>query len=83
MGMTQEEKIAVADMVRSHDRFGPVSLEELTALPGKEQELWIRRKMESVCMFLKNVRGICQSRRIHCVHLHLLKTRRWRPFRTA
>ena len=27
MGMTQEEKIAVADMARSHDRFGPVSLE--------------------------------------------------------
>ena len=41
MGMTQEEKIAVADMVRSHDRFGPVSPEELAALPGKEQELWI------------------------------------------
>lgn len=35
MGMTQEEKIAVADMVRSHDRFGPVSPEELVALPGK------------------------------------------------
>ena len=35
MGMTQKEKIAVADMVRSHDRFGPVSPEELAALPGK------------------------------------------------
>lgn len=44
MGMTQEEKIAVADMVRSHDRFGPVSPEELAALPGKEQELWIQTK---------------------------------------
>ncbi len=36
MGMTQEEKIAIADMVRSRDRFGPVSPEELAALPGKE-----------------------------------------------
>lgn len=44
MGMTQEEKIAVADMVRSRDRFGPVSPEELAALPGKEQELMIRTK---------------------------------------
>ena len=39
--MTREEKIAIADMVRSRDRFGPVSPEELAALPGKEQELWV------------------------------------------
>ena len=25
MAMTQEEKIEIADMVRSRDRFGPVS----------------------------------------------------------
>ena len=34
MAMTQEEKIEIADMVRSRDRFGPVSEEELAALPG-------------------------------------------------
>ena len=44
MAMTQEEKIEIADMVRSRDRFGPVSEEELAALPGKETELWIRTK---------------------------------------
>ena len=38
MAMTQEEKIEIADMVRSRDRFGPVSEEELAALPGKETE---------------------------------------------
>ena len=36
MAMTQEEKIEIADMVRSRDRFGPVSEEELAALPGKD-----------------------------------------------
>ena len=42
--MTREEKIAIADMVRSRDRFGPVSPEELAALPGKEKELWVHTK---------------------------------------
>ncbi len=63
--MTREEKIAIADMVRSRDRFGPVSPEELAALPGKEQELWVHTKMEKLCMFSKNVRIIYQSR-LHC-----------------
>ena len=63
--MTREEKIAIADMVRSRDRFGPVSPEELAALPGKEKELWSIQKMEKLCMFLKNVRIIYQSR-LHC-----------------
>lgn len=44
MAMTQEEKIEIADMVRSRDRFGPVSEEELAALPEKKTELWIRTK---------------------------------------
>lgn len=39
--MTLEEKIATAQQVRSRDRFGPVSLEELAALPGTETELWV------------------------------------------
>ena len=39
--MTLEEKIAMANQVRSRDRFGPVSPEELAALPGTEAELWI------------------------------------------
>ena len=39
--MTLEEKIATANQVRSRDRFGPVSPEELAALPGTETELWI------------------------------------------
>ena len=51
--MTREEKIAIADIVRSRDRFGPVSPEELAALPGKEQELWSIQKMEKLCMFSK------------------------------
>ena len=42
--MTREEKIAIADMVRNRDRFGPVSPEELAALPGKEKELWVHTK---------------------------------------
>ena len=42
--MTQEEKIAIAETVRHRDRFGPVSQEELAALPGKETELWIQTK---------------------------------------
>ena len=33
MAMTREEKIAIADMVRSRDRFGPVTPEELAVLP--------------------------------------------------
>lgn len=52
-------------MVRSRDRFGPVSEEELAALPGKETELWIRTKTEKRCMFLKNVQKIYQNR-LHC-----------------
>lgn len=39
--MTLEEKIAMANQVRSRDRFGPVSPEELAALPSTETELWI------------------------------------------
>ena len=39
--MTLEEKIATAQQVRSRDRFGPVSPEELAALPGTETELWV------------------------------------------
>ena len=46
MAMTQEEKIEIADMVRSRDRFGPVSEEET----------------EKRCMFLKNVQKIYQNR---------------------
>ena len=65
MAMTQEEKIEIADMVRSRDRFGPVSEEELAALPGKETELWIHTKTEKRCMFLKNVQKIYQNR-LHC-----------------
>ena len=39
MAMTQEEKIEIADMVRSRDRFGPVSEEELAALdPHKKRK---------------------------------------------
>ena len=53
--MTREEKIAIADMVRSRDRFGPVSPEELAALPGKEQELWVHTKMENLVHVSKNV----------------------------
>ena len=44
--MTQEEKIAIAETVRHRDRFGPVSQEELAALPGKETELWIQTKKD-------------------------------------
>lgn len=40
--MTYEEKIALANTVRSRDRFGPVSAEELAALPGTETEQHIR-----------------------------------------
>ena len=40
--MTLEEKIAMANQVRSRDRFGSVSPEEQAALPGTETELWIR-----------------------------------------
>ena len=39
--MTFEEKVAMANTVRSRDRFGPVSPEELAALPGTETELHI------------------------------------------
>ena len=47
--MTREEKIAIADMVRSRDRFGPVSPEELAALPGKEKELWVTVRADFPC----------------------------------
>lgn len=40
--MTLKEKIELADQVRNRDRFGPVSPEELAALPGTEQELWVQ-----------------------------------------
>ena len=39
--MTFEEKVAMANTVRSRDRFGPVSPEELAALPGTEKEMWV------------------------------------------
>ena len=39
--MTLEEKIAMAQTIRSRDRFGPVSPEELAALPGTETEIHI------------------------------------------
>ena len=39
--MTLEEKVAMANTVRSRDRFGPVSPEELAALPGTEKEMWV------------------------------------------
>lgn len=55
MAMTQEEKIEIADMVRSRDRFGPVSEEELAALPEKKQNFGSAQKTEKRCMFLKNV----------------------------
>ena len=41
--MTLEEKIAMANQVRSRDRFGSVSPEEQAALPGTETELWIKK----------------------------------------
>ena len=67
--MTREEKIAIADMVRSRDRFGPVSPEELAALPGKEQELWVHTKNGKTVHVSKNVRIIYQSR-LHCFKFH-------------
>lgn len=39
--MTLEERIEIAQVVRGRDRFGPVSAEELAALPGTETELHI------------------------------------------
>ena len=39
--MMLEEKIAMAQTIRGRDRFGPVSPEELAALPGTETELHI------------------------------------------
>lgn len=65
MAMTQEEKIEIADMVRSRDRFGPVSEEELAALPEKKQNFGSAQKTEKRCMFLKNVQKIYQNR-LHC-----------------
>lgn len=44
--MTQEEKIAMANIVRNRDRFGPVSAEELAALPGKETEIFITTRSD-------------------------------------
>lgn len=39
--MTLEEKIHLANTVRNRDRFGPVSAEELAALPGTEIERYV------------------------------------------
>lgn len=39
--MTFEEKVAMANTMRSRSRVGPVSPEELAVLPGTEKELWI------------------------------------------
>ena len=39
--MTREEMIAMAQAIRERDHFGPVSPEELAALPGTETELHI------------------------------------------
>ena len=39
--MTREEMIRQAEVIRQRDRFGSVSAEELAALPGTEQELYI------------------------------------------
>ena len=51
--MTLEEKIAMANQVRSRDRFGSVSPEEQAALPGTEKtELWVEdgRWLQSPCV---------------------------------
>lgn len=39
--MTFEEKVAMANTMRSRSRVGPVSPKELAVLPGTEKELWI------------------------------------------
>ena len=53
MAMTQEEKIEIADMVRSRDRR------------EKKQNFGSAQKTEKRCMFLKNVQKIYQNR-LHC-----------------
>lgn len=61
--MTFEEKVAMANTVRSRDRFGPVSPEELAALPGTEKEMWVEvadaDPADPLCSPLKA--GVCMT----------------------
>ena len=62
--MTLEEKIAMAQQVRSRDRFGPVSPEELAALPGTETELWVEVADDPMCS--RSARSICLPKQPYC-----------------
>ena len=64
--MTLEEKIAMANQVRSRDRFGSVSPEEQAALPGTETELWIKTQTAVRSMSLRNARTPCPQKRHYC-----------------
>ena len=48
MAMTQEEKIEIADMVRSRDRFGP---QPNCSAAGKRNKLWIFKNGKTVACF--------------------------------
>ena len=61
--MTFEEKVAMANTVRSRDRFGPVSPEELAALPGTEKEMW-PMVAKSICS--RSVQSICLPKQPCC-----------------
>lgn len=61
--MMLEEKIAMAQTIRGRDRFGPVSPEELAALPGTETELHIPVEGgASPSMSTRSDRTICRKR---------------------
>ena len=62
--MTFEEKVAMANTVRSRDRFGPVSPEELAALPGTEKEMWVEVAEKSICS--RSVQSICPPKQPCC-----------------
>ena len=49
--MTFEEKLEKANIIRSRDKFGPMTGEELAALPGSEKELRIPAGGKSVRVF--------------------------------
>ena len=56
--MTFEEKVAMANTMRSRSRVGPVSPEELAVLPGTEKELWIEKPIAEVVMHYAEIASI-------------------------
>jgi len=81
--MTLEEKIAMANQVRSRDRFGSVSPEEQAALPAQTEQIAARAALQghrhsqchslNVVVFLRDVDILHPGKAFHSAADKLLR----------